>query len=129
MKALFLSLALLSISTLASAGLVGEFPKVQFGSTFVSVENVCVNGDYVQTIDEVTVCVKRDNRAHGYCAVTQAKILSTPIHFSKEIPGTHNKFQVIEGSIATSYQVPFGYPSKNGIRVVKIEKFNLPACE
>ena len=129
MKALLFSLCLISFSAVANAALVGDFPKVQFGSTFVSVEDICVKGDHVQTINEVTVCVKRNNRRNGYCAEEQDQILSTPRNYTKEIEVGHHKFKVIDVTIALDYKIPFGYASKNGIRVVKIEDFSLPVCE
>ena len=127
MKALVLSLGLISFS--AFAGLVGDFPKVAFGNTFVSVDSVCVNGANVQTINEVTVCTERDHGKNGYCKVEENKILSTPINYKMEIPVGRHKFEMIDASIPLNYQIPFGYPSKNGIRVVKVENFSLPLCE
>ncbi len=129
MKALLISLSLISFASVANAGLVGDFPKVQFGSTFVSVEDICVNGENVQTLNEVTVCAERAHTRNGYCAKEVTKILSTPRHFTTEIPGVHNRMQTVEVTIPLVFNIGYGYEGKNGIRVVKHENYTLPVCE
>lgn len=129
MKTLLLTaLSLLSVS--ASAGqLVGDFPKVQFGSVFVSVEEVCVDGDHVKTQYAVPVCVKWGGGEASTCVNEVRKHLSTPIDFTKEIPVGEGSFQTVEMSIPLHYNIPFGYWSESGIQVVRTEHYSIPGCE
>ena len=130
MKSLLITFALLSVSTLASAGLVGDFPKVQFGSTFVSVEDICLKGDSVETLNPVEVCVKRSVKKNTYCDKTESKILSTPVNYTTEIEVGHHKMETIELSIPTEYSIPFGVVGgKSGFHVVKYVDYTLPVCE
>lgn len=129
MKALLLSaLTFLSVSASASQ-LVGDFPKVQFGSVFVSVEEVCVDGDMVKTQFAVPVCVKWGGGEASTCLKEVKKHLSTPVNFSKEVPMGEGSFQTVEMSIPLHYNIPFGYWTEAGIQPVYTEHYSIPGCE
>ncbi len=128
MKTFLLSaLALISFSA-TSATLVGDFPKVQFGSVFVSVEEVCVEGAYVKTQFAVPVCVQWGNGEAAGCVREVNKKLRTPINYSKEIPSGEGSFETISMSIPLEYDIVFGTWGESGIQPVYTEHYSVPAC-
>ncbi len=128
MKVLLLAaLALVSFSSMATT-LVGDFPKVQFGSVFVSVEEVCVAGSNIKTQFAVPVCVEWANNEAGGCVREVNKKLSTPINYSKEIPSGEGSFETISMSIPLEYDIVFGTWSEAGIQPVYTENYSVPAC-
>lgn len=62
-----------------AAGLRAEFPQVQFGTTFVGVQGVCVDGDNLKTLEPVERCVHRADRGENAdCDRTVSSQLTTP---------------------------------------------------
>ncbi len=129
MKSLFLSIVALVTATSFASELVGDFPKVQFGSVFVSVEEVCVDGDNIHTQYAVPVCVKWSSGEAGGCAREVNKFLSTPINYTKEIPNGEGSFKTISMSIPLHYNIPFGFWTEAGISSVKVMPYSIPGCE
>ena len=127
-RLLFSALALLSLGASAS-GPVGDFPKIQFGSIFVSVEEVCVNQDRIETQHLVPVCVKWGNGEASHCVKEVKRILTTPIRYSKEIPRGEGSFETIEQVIPLSYKINYGYYYEGGLAAVYSRTYTIPACE
>ncbi len=129
MKLFFFVLSLVSTSALATSSMVGDFPKIQFGSVFVSVEHVCVSGERIETQAPVPVCVEWGRGETSYCSKEIKRILSTPIHYSKEVPRGEGGFEMVEFSIPLTYKIPFGYYSEGGVTPVFTKKYSIPGCE
>lgn len=125
---LFSALAFISLGAFAN-GPVGDFPKIQFGSIFVSVEEVCVNGERIETQNLVPVCVKWGHGEASQCIKEVKRILNTPIHYLKEIPRGEGSFETIEQSIPLTYKINYGYYGEGGIMTVYSRTYTIPACE
>jgi hypothetical protein len=108
-----------------------EMPKVQFGSVFVSIDGVCVNGDTVETTSAVEVCTDYSRNEHGGCSATKSITLSKPIKYMREISvGEHGgKFEKIPQTLPLSYSVPVGREVERGLQVVCQKTYTLPACK
>ncbi len=129
MKALILSaLVFTSVSALAH-NLAGDFPKVQFGSVFVPVNEVCVDGDMVNTQYEVAVCTEWKGSEASVCSKEEKKILSTAIEYKKAIPVGETGFETITMKIPLHYNIAYGYYTEGGFQTVKTKHFAIPACE
>lgn len=128
MKTLLISaLALISANSFA-AQLVGEFPKVQFGTVFVSVEEVCVDGPVVRTKYNVPVCMKWGRGEASTCEQEVMMPLSTPINYMKDIPTGEGSFESVPMSIPLEYRIPYGYWIESGVHAVQYRYFKIPAC-
>src|SRR5690606_29757304 len=60
------------------AGLVADFPAIQFGSVFVTVDALCSEREELRTIDPVTYCVEWNDELD--CLRKETRHLDTPIH-------------------------------------------------
>ncbi len=125
-KLLVIALALGSVTALAAdrnsswkeiydAGLSAQWPQVAFNNeatgdlVLVSIDNVCVAGDQMQTIAPVEVCVERNSNVESdYCTKTDRVALSTARKFMKTIPGS-------EGTPDVTFEME--YPLHNEIAV------------
>ncbi len=129
MKVLMLTaLVLISFGATASAP-VGDFPKIQFGSIFVPVDEVCVNQERIETQNLVPVCVKWGGGEASHCIKEVKRILSTPIRYSKEIPHGEGSFETIEQVIPLTYKIKYGYYSEGGMTSVYSKTYTIPVCE
>jgi hypothetical protein len=124
---LLLALALISVNSFA-AQLVGEFPKVQFGSVFVSVEEVCVDGPMIKTVYAVPVCEQWGRGEASTCENEVMKHLSTPINYMKDIPRGEGSFESVPMTIPLEYKIPYGYWIESGIHAVLYRDFKIPSC-
>lgn len=131
MKTLLLISALTMLSSVAHAHgrLSADFPKVQFGSVFIPVNEVCVSGDHVKSIYPVSVCVEWKGSDANPCSREVRKILSTPIDYQKEVPVGEGGWQTLDFSIPLDYQIPYGHWTEAGLQVVKTVPFSIPGCE
>jgi len=129
MKALILSaLVVTSFSALAH-NLVGDYPKVQFGSVFVPVNEVCVDGDMINTQFPVSVCTEWKGSAASVCSKEEEKTLSTAIEYRKAIPVGETGFETVTMKIPLHYEIAFGYYTEGGFQTVKTKHFAIPACK
>jgi hypothetical protein len=129
MKAVLLSaLTFISFSAFAT-NLVAEFPKVQFGSVFVQVDEVCVDGDVVNTQHAVAVCTEWKGNESSPCSKEEKKILSTPVEYRKAIPVGETGWETVTMTIPLNYNIPYGYYTEGGLQVVTTKHFSIPTCE
>lgn len=106
-----------------------EIPKIQFGTIFVSVDLLCVAGDKIQTKSAVAVCDKYANTEASQCISESAKVLSTPIVYSKEIVKDETSFQTIVSQHALSYQIPVGFAGEAGLYAICTKTLTIPVCQ
>lgn len=109
--------------------LVGDFPKVQFGSVFVPVNEVCVDDDMINTQHEVAVCTQWGGGEASSCTKEEKKILRTAIEYRKSIPVGETGFETITMKIPLHYDIAYGYYTEGGFQTVKTKHFSIPACE
>jgi hypothetical protein len=106
-----------------------DFPKAQFGSTWVSVDGVCVAGENLQTIKPVEVCVEFSTGERSDCIASENKILSTPINYVMEVPvGDGDRLEQIPASYPLSYEIPVGYQNDTFTQVCT-KTYALPTCK
>lgn len=119
------------------AGLWPNFPKVVFGSTFVPVSNVCVDGDNLRggNWDE---CVRWESRGDSYeCAEYRTIELVTPRTYTKRICAETDvercgnpdaKYVEYSASYPLSYEVEVQERSPELERTLFTKHFEIPAC-
>ena len=113
---------------IASGRLDADFPKVQFGTTFVSIDGVCVKGNSLYTIAKVETCDKYSTGEASDCLRPVMTRLSTPIAFKREIPVNDVEFKTIDEKHALTYSIPVGYNGET-FRQVCAKSFTIPACK
>jgi hypothetical protein len=111
----------------ATHGKVAQFPKVAFGSVFVSVDGLCVKGDRLYTRSPIEICTEWNRDEAGSCKTVENKILSTSLNWSKEIPDGDFRFQLITGTYPLNYSIPVGYDGE-GFHPVCEMSYTIPAC-
>jgi hypothetical protein len=127
MKKLVLALICLASSSAFATGLTAQFPKVAFGSVFVSLDGVCAKGDQLQTVKAVDVCTSFAS-GEGYCAKSEAKILSTSRTYTHEIAVGEGAMESITETYPLAYSIPVGYDTEAGFVAVTEMPYTIPAC-
>ena len=126
-KVLFTIACLFSVTAMAQDA-TPNYPKVAFGSVFVSVDGVCQNGANLQTISPVAVCTQYAGGEAGNCVASQNLILSTPINFTKTIyVGENDKPVEVAMSYALNYNIEYTYGGEAEF-VAYTKPFSIPAC-
>lgn len=129
MKTLVLTLiAFMSLAAHASGRLSADYPKVQFGSIFIPVNEICVHEEHVRSIYPVAVCTEWGRGEESGCTRYIRKTLSTPIQYSKEIPSGEGSWETIEMRIPLHYKIAWGYWTEGGFQTVKTKPFSIPQC-
>lgn len=118
-----------SWAEIKAAGYKPLYPKVQFGTTFVSVDGVCVDGETLRTTFPVILCTETRNDEAGTCLKQEALILSTPMTYEYEACagyGEHCRWERRTGRHALTYIVDVTrWKNENH---VFYKNFDLPAC-
>ena len=127
MKKIVLALICLASSSAFATGLTAQFPKIAFGNVFVSVDGVCVKGDQLQTKAAIDVCTDFAS-GEGYCAKSEAKILSTARTFNREIAVGEGAMASITETTPLAYSIPVGYDTEAGFVTVSELAYTIPAC-
>jgi len=142
-KLILIAISLLSVSSFgkskvcdqswaqidANFRLQTEMPKVQFGTVFVSVDSLCVNGENLETKQAVGVCSKWGGGEASACQIETPQILSTPIAYAKDISAGETGFETITGSIPLSYSIPVGTSNEAGLSVLCKKTLAIPHCQ
>lgn len=115
-------------SCTAANGLYAEYPKIAFGSTFVSIDGLCVKGDRLFTKSEVSVCSEWNGNDVDPCSRYEKKILSTSRQYTKEIPNGETGFITVSGTYPLNYSVPVGTPGE-AFNVTCEMAYTIPACQ
>jgi hypothetical protein len=138
-KVLFATVLFLSVQSMASVcsqswesiagqGQSAQFPKVLFGTTFVSVDGVCVSGDQLRTQQPVEVCSVQSSHEGSSCSESISMILTTPITYQHDIPVGEGSFETITESHALNYSIPVGHDGE-GFHAVCHKAYSIPACQ
>lgn len=107
--------------------LSADFPKIQFGSAWVTVDGVCVKGSKLYTTSKVDVCAQAGTGESSECLRPMRKTLSTNIVYKHDIPTREAGFETIKEKHALTYQVPVG---RNGSTFMQVctKTFAIPEC-
>lgn len=105
-----------------------DFPKVQFGTVFVSVDGVCVSGDHLYTQAPVTVCTQPSQGESSECLAEESLVLATPVTYTKDIPVGEGRFETITQTHPMSYNIAVGRDSEGGLQVQCHKNYTIPAC-
>jgi hypothetical protein len=138
-KILFTTVLLLSVQSMASVcsqswesifaqGNSAQFPKVQFGTAFVSIDGVCVSGEMLYTTSPVEVCLAQSHHESSSCAESVSMILSTPMTYSHDIPVGEGSFETITETHALNYSIPVGRDGE-GFHAVCQKTYSIRSCQ
>lgn len=107
--------------------LSADFPKIQFGTAWVTVDAVCVKGSKLYTTSKVDVCLQAGTGESSECLRPARKTLSTNIAYKHDIPTREAGFETIKEKHALTYEVPVG---RNGSTFMQVctKTFTIPAC-
>jgi hypothetical protein len=127
MKKIILAVAAL-ISFSAFAGPTEQWPKIAFGSVFVSVDGVCVAGDMLRTKQAIPVCSEWGRGEASSCVKEVALILSTPRTYIMQISiGEGSRYEEITQTHPLTYTIPVGYDGQAFHQTGSFE-YTIAAC-
>jgi hypothetical protein len=109
-----------------------NFPKVQFGTTFVSVDGVCVDadGEMLSTTKAYSICTEFGRSERANCVAWEKSVLTTSRTFEKELGGEHNrKGRTIVYTTPLNYSIPVGYENERGIVNACLKAYTIPTCQ
>lgn len=141
MKALVLALTMLASSSAMAAtvcdqswaqidrsGLQSDFPKIQFDSTFVSVDGVCEKGGMLYTAGKVEICDQWAQHDGGGCADSHLQTMSTNVPYNKDIPVNEFDFKSVPMRHSLIYQIPVGRQTEGGLQAVCMKTYTIRPC-
>ncbi len=117
-------------SDVQESGYYAAFPSVGFGAVSVKADQVCRNGDKVQTVKPVTVCVQPAIGNSSNCGKYASVVLERAIISTKEVPvkGNSSLFRVVKDEVALDYDVQVG-TLRNGFSVVCTKDYSIADCQ
>lgn len=127
--------------------LVPDYPKVSFGTlvygtVFMSVDGLCVDGGTLRSKGPVEQCVElRSGHDRSDCAKSVSAVVSRPVRYKKEecvkrARSSHEdvclKTEVVDAVVPTSFDVDvrdyWGGGKKGDARVLFTKRYDIPAC-
>jgi hypothetical protein len=126
----------LSWNDVGNSRYTAQFPKIkmdsiskdQVGTTFVSVDGLCIDGDRLQTRKAQPVCLQMANDEAGTCADSRNAVLSTDISYVAEIAvGESSRFEKVPSTHPTKYMIPVGTDG-DVFHTVCEKEFAIPQC-
>jgi hypothetical protein len=117
-------------SDVQESGYYAAFPSVGFDAVSVKANQVCRNGDKVQTVNPVNVCVKPAKGNSSNCAQYASVVLERSLVSTKEVPvkGNSSAFRIVRDEVALDYDVQVG-TLRNGFSVVCSKEYSISDCQ
>lgn len=115
-----------SWETIYKKGYSAQFPKIQFGSIWLSIDGVCQSADHLYSAKPMEVCSGWGS-GETHCTETEWLTLSTPITYEKEIPVGEGGWTTIEQSHPLNYKIPVGREGEAFMQVCE-KAFTIPHC-
>lgn len=115
-------------SEIDRSGLKYDLPKIQFDSTFVSIDGVCEKAGKLYTTSKIEICDQWAQYDAGPCIASHMQTLVTDVSYTKDLPVNEFEFRTVPMRHPLTQLLPVGRRVQGAIEAVCMKEYSIRPC-